>query len=96
MAQNFFRLNGLSRYKIPFQKMEANMFGGKLGIPELLILGIIFWPVWVIGWWKIFAKAGQPGILSLAMLVPILNFILFLWFAFSTWPIEKHGPIQPR
>jgi hypothetical protein len=67
------------------------VIGFKLGIPELLILMVIclLWPLTVFAWWRIFSKAGHPGVLSLAMVVPLLNFVLFFWFAFSTWPIEK-------
>jgi hypothetical protein len=38
------------------------MFGGKIGLPELLILVVIFLPVMRIpAWWKIFSKAGHHG-----------------------------------
>jgi hypothetical protein len=62
-----------------------------LGIPELLILFIIFLPAIILSiaaWWRIPSKAGHPGILSLAMLVPVVSFLVFLWFAFTAWPIE--------
>jgi hypothetical protein len=71
------------------------MFGGKLGVPELLFLFVIFGccvlpaALTAVGWWKIFSKTGHPGVLSLAMIIPGVGFIVFLWFAFSTWPIEK-------
>jgi len=38
---------------------------------------------------EIFTKAGHPGALGLAMLIPLVSFFVFLWFAFSDWPIEK-------
>ncbi len=63
------------------------MFGGRIGFAELLIL-IAFLGSVVVGWWKIFSRAGYPGLLSLAMYVPIVNFIAFLWLAFLPWPIE--------
>jgi hypothetical protein len=68
------------------------MFGGKLGVPELLILFLILlciFPVMIAAWWRVFSKAGHPGALSLTMLIPMVNFGVFLWFAFSEWPIEK-------
>jgi len=43
--------------------------------------------VWLIAWGQIFKKAGHSAWLSLLTLVPIVNIILFLWFAFSTWPV---------
>lgn len=72
------------------------MFGGRIGIPELAILMILFcvFPVVIAAWWKIFAKAGHPGALSLTMLIPMVNFGVFLWFAFSQWPIEKQVAAQ--
>jgi uncharacterized RDD family membrane protein YckC len=78
------------------------MFGGKIGVPELLILFMLlcFFPVVIAAWWRIFSKAGHPGPLGLAMLIPGVNLAVFLWFAFSTWPIEKpakqNPPMQSR
>jgi uncharacterized membrane protein YhaH (DUF805 family) len=40
-------------------------------------------------YWKIFAKAGYSGALSLLMLVPLVNLIVFIWFAFAQWPVLK-------
>jgi hypothetical protein len=73
------------------------MFGGKLGIPELLILLVLLlltsgpWFLGVPAWWRIFTKAGHPGALSLTMLIPMVNFGILFWFAFSRWPIEESG-----
>jgi hypothetical protein len=68
------------------------MFGGRLGVPELLVIFLVFSVVTVpmgVAWWKIFTKAGHPGILGLAMMVPFVKFFLLLWFAFADWPIQK-------
>jgi hypothetical protein len=68
------------------------MFGGRLGITELLLLLVLLSPVWVlviVAWWRIFSRAGHQGILGLMMVIPVLRFIVLLWFAFSEWPIEK-------
>jgi len=71
------------------------MFGGKIGLPELLILVVIFLPVMRIpAWWKIFSKAGHHGALGLTMLIPGVGFCVLLWFAFSTWPIERNQGVQ--
>jgi len=70
------------------------MFGGKIGLPELLILLVIFLlvlPIFILGvvaWFRIFRKAGISPWLGIAMLVPMVNLCLLFWFAFSTWPIE--------
>jgi len=43
----------------------------------------------IVIWWKIFSKAGWSGALGLLMLVPIVNFIMALYVAFATWPIQR-------
>ena len=71
------------------------MFGGKIGLPELLILfiiSLILLPV--LAWWKISSKAGYPAALGLAMLIPGVSLFVLLWFAFSTWPIERNQGVQ--
>ena len=42
-------------------------------------------------YWKIFSKAGYSGALSLLMIVPLVNLIVFIWFAFAQWPVLKGG-----
>ncbi len=39
--------------------------------------------------WRIAAKAGYAGALSLLMLIPVFNIVVLLIFAFSRWPIEE-------
>lgn len=39
--------------------------------------------------WRIAAKAGYAGALSLLMLIPVFNIVVVLIFAFSKWPIEE-------
>jgi hypothetical protein len=60
-----------------------------LGLQELLvvlIIGIVF----VLPFWRIFSKAGFSGWLSLAMVVPVLNFIAVCFLAFAEWPIRRN------
>lgn len=70
------------------------MFGGKIGVPELLILLVIFLlvlPIFILGvvaWYRIFRKAGFSPWLGIVMLAPVANLCLLFWFAFSTWPVE--------
>ena len=73
------------------------MFGGKIGIPEILILLCIV-AVFAAAWAKIFSKAGFSGLLCLLMFIPIANVVTLVWFAFSEWPIERQlrGTIQQR
>lgn len=67
------------------------MFGGKLGIPELLILivlvGIV--GVYIFGWAKVFSKAGYSGAFCILMLISFVNLITFIWFAFSEWLVRN-------
>ena len=63
------------------------------GIAELLIVvGVIGMVVGaavlltVIPVWRICAKAGFAGALSLLMLVPVANYVLLFYLAFAEWP----------
>ena len=59
----------------------------RLGIPELMILAIL--AIFFIPAWKIVAKTGYSGALSLLIVVPLVNVGLILFLAFSDWPIHK-------
>jgi uncharacterized membrane protein YhaH (DUF805 family) len=48
----------------------------------LLILGLVVN-------WKIAQKAGFSGAASLLMLIPLVNVIVLIYFAFTEWPIER-------
>ncbi|MBV9973380.1 MAG: hypothetical protein JO135_08605 [Candidatus Eremiobacteraeota bacterium] len=43
----------------------------------------------IVCYWRIASKAGYSGILSLLMLVPLVNIIMLVYFAFSEWPLER-------
>ena len=45
----------------------------------------------VLPFWRIFAKAGFSGWLSLLMIVPMVNLIALYVLAFSDWPIARRG-----
>lgn len=63
---------------------------GALGAGYLLLLAIIA-IFFVFCYWKIFAKAGYPGILSLIALIPLFNLVLLIWFAFADWPVLRRA-----
>jgi len=62
----------------------------------LLICGIILGVLVVLPWWRIFVKTGQPGWMSLGMLVPLLNLGLLFFLAFTRWPIEEEVEYRRR
>ena len=62
------------------------MFG--LGGPEVAAIVVLSLFV-ILPFWKIFSKAGFSGLMSIAMLIPLLNFVMLLFLAYSEWPILK-------
>lgn len=57
-----------------------------LGFPELLVI-LVFSAVFLLPFYRIFTKAGYPGIMSLTMIVPVLNVVMLFYLAFSEWPV---------
>jgi uncharacterized membrane protein len=63
-----------------------------IGFPELLVIlgmSVILAVFAVLPFWKIFSKAGYPGVMGLAMVVPILNIIMVFYLGFADWPILR-------
>ncbi len=58
-----------------------------LGFPELIVIVAILALALVV-WGKIFAQAGYSPWLGLTLIVPLVNLIVFIWFAFSKWPVR--------
>jgi hypothetical protein len=58
-----------------------------IGVFELLFIVVIL-AVMIIPAWRIVAKTGMPGVLSLLLFLPVANVIMLLVLAFSKWPIE--------
>jgi len=50
------------------------------------LLGFIFWAILMV---LIFRKAGYSGIQIILLFIPLVNVIVFVWFALSEWPVEK-------
>ena len=61
---------------------------GDLLQPMHLIIISIFGLV-ISAFWQIFKKAGYAPALSFLMLIPYVNLVIFLWLAFSDWPVQK-------
>jgi hypothetical protein len=53
-----------------------------------LMVILVFLPIFVIPYWKIFSKAGFAGALSLLMILPLVNLIVLYIVAFSEWKIK--------
>ena len=68
-------------------KIKEEKMGG-LGLPELIIMGIIGILV-ILPFWKIFTKAGFSGWISLVMIFPFINILGLFYLAFAEWPIHR-------
>jgi len=70
----------------------AGLYAG-FTVATLVMIGLTFAIVTIVltlvVHWRIAAKAGYPGALSLLMLIPFANIVILLVFAFSKWPIEE-------
>ena len=64
---------------------EAMAIAGAIG----LAIAVLVVAVFVISWIFICSKAGYSKWLGLLMLVPLVNVIFFLYFAFARWPILR-------
>jgi hypothetical protein len=60
---------------------------GGVGIFLVVYLAILV--VMIVAYVKIITKAGYSGWWILIALVPLVNVVFFLIFAFSTWPVQK-------
>jgi amino acid transporter len=58
-----------------------------LAVGGIFFLALFVFFIFV--YYRIAAKAGYNGWLSLLMLVPLVNFVIILMFAFTEWPIER-------
>jgi hypothetical protein len=60
-----------------------------VGVPELLVIAVIFGFVMAGFWSRIFAKAGYSRWLALTIVIPLVNLAVLGWFAFSAWPVQS-------
>ena len=63
---------------------------GSFSIWHWLIV-VLWLALFLVPAWRIAAKAGFPGALSLLLVIPLLNIVLIWVFAFMKWPVEKRG-----
>jgi hypothetical protein len=56
-----------------------------LGVPEQIAVLLVATAI-MLPWIRIFSKAGYSPWLGITILVPVVNFIVIVWFALSDWP----------
>lgn len=49
-------------------------------------IGFLIWAVLMV---IIFRKAGYSGLQILLLFIPVVNIVLFIWFALTEWPIQR-------
>jgi uncharacterized membrane protein YhdT len=83
---------------LQFWHWMGRSMGGYKGEAIRALVVYVFWG-WILS--RLAKKAGYPRWFGLAMLVPLLNIGLMIWFAFTEWPIETKlarieagGPIE--
>ena len=54
----------------------------------LFIYSVVFIGI-ILAWAEIFIKAGQNRWLCFLFVIPVVNLIVFFWFAYSKWPIHE-------
>ena len=65
------------------------------GVAALVVV-IAIYVVTLIAYIRILQKAGYSGWWVLIGLVPVVNFVMFLIFAFITWPVIKENEALRR
>ena len=65
--------------------MMHDGYGMMPGSWMMLVIAVLV----VVPVWRICAKAGYSGWLSLLVLVPVANLLLLYFLGFAEWPIER-------
>jgi hypothetical protein len=71
----------------PNSAAPAGIFAAFMGTYLIVVIGFSVFMVYC--YWRICTKAGFPGPLALLSLVPCVNFLMPILFAFVEWPIER-------
>lgn len=76
---------------MPFGGPGPGPRGGLLMLPPVVMIGLLLvgGVITAVAFWQIMRKAGYPGVLGLLMLVPLVNYGVMLWVAFSEWPTQR-------
>jgi hypothetical protein len=59
-----------------------------IGAPEMLVIIVVYLAIAVLICGRIFAQAGYSKWLGLTTVIPLVNLIVLVWFAFAKWPIR--------
>jgi len=64
---------------------------GSVGLPESIVVVaiVLISLIWIWPVWRIVAKTGHPGALTLLFLIPAINLGMLFYLAFAEWPIER-------
>lgn len=54
-----------------------------------LVVAVAVWLIFLIAYIRIIQKAGYSGWWILIGLVPVVNVVMFLVFAYSRWPVQR-------
>lgn len=52
----------------------------------LLVVFSFFSIIPLVAFWLIFKKAGLSPILAILMIVPLVQYVVLIWFAVTDWP----------
>jgi hypothetical protein len=67
--------------------VDTGVLAGFILVYALFIIAILVFTIYI--QWRIASKAGYPGAYSLLLLIPLVNLIVLIIFAFSEWPIQR-------
>ena len=67
------------------------MFDGLFQPSHLFLIFALFFPVYLVPLWRILAKAGYPGWISLFAIIPFGVVAIAFWLAFTDWPVNKRN-----
>ncbi len=59
---------------------------GSLGVFELVFVALVY-GVFIYGLFRICKQAGYPGSSLLLLMIPFVNMIVLMVFAFARWPV---------
>ena len=76
----------------------SNSTSAEAGVAVFAVIMVVLY-VAMIGfglymYWRIAGKAGWPGWYSLGLVVPVLNLVLMVMFAFKEWPVETENRVM--